>query len=239
MRLDQAIAARFEISRRKARQQIAAGRVLLNRRRVAVASREVSPSDELTLLPETAERLQILALTDDWVAVDKPAGLPTQPTRDRSDPSLEDLVRAQYRSIYLVHRLDRPTSGIVLFARTREAAAKLSSLFASGEIRKTYFAVAEGVLEQDETIDSPIGGKEARTVVRPIRKSDGGTLVEIDLLTGRTHQIRLHLASIGHPVAGDRRYGSTINTSRLMLHAWRLEHAELGTIESPIPPEFT
>ncbi|HEU4521651.1 MAG TPA: RNA pseudouridine synthase, partial [Thermoanaerobaculia bacterium] len=87
-------------------------------------------------------------------------------------------------------------------------------------------------------ITTPIDGKPALTIVRPLRKVEHGTLVEIDLRTGRTHQIRIHLASIAHPVAGDRRYGSTINLPRLMLHAWRIEHAEIGAIEAPIPPEF-
>jgi len=83
------------------------------------------------------------------------------------------------------------------------------------------------------TIDEPIGGKEAITIVRPRSSS----LVEAEILTGRTHQIRIHLASIGHPVAGDRRYGGP-PAARLMLHAWRLEHEELGLIEAPLPPEM-
>ena len=238
MRLDQAIAARFSISRRKAREHIAAGRVQVNRRRVAVSSREVTDRDDLTLLPETTESVPVLSLTEDWVAVDKPAGLPTQPSRDRSHVSLEDMVRSQYRTIFLVHRLDTPTSGVVLFARTRPAAAKLSALFASGEIAKVYVAVAEGSIGEAVTIATPVRDKPARSVVTPLRQAEHGTLVEVSIETGRTHQIRVHLASIEHPVAGDRRYGSVINAPRLMLHAWRLEHEVIGRIESPLPPEF-
>ena len=238
MRLDLAVAARFQVSRRKAREHIAAGRVQVNRRRVAVASRVVSERDEVTLIPEAAEKLRVLAMTSEWVAVDKPAGLPTQPARDRDRVSLEDLARAELRTIFVVHRLDTPTSGAVLFARTQKAAARLSALFASGEIRKTYVAVAEGRIERELTIATPVRGKEAMTLARPLRETALGTLAEIEIRTGRTHQIRVHLASIGHPVAGDRRYGSTINAPRLMLHAWRLEHAEIGRIEAPIPHEF-
>ena len=238
MRLDQAIAARFNISRRKAREHIGAGRVLVNRRRVAVASREVGTGDELSLIAEDSARLNLLATTNGWIAVDKPPGLPTQPMRERSHTSLEDIVRSQFGTIYLVHRLDTPTSGVVIFARTREAAARLSSLFAGGDMRKTYMAIAEGQIDREMTVDSPIDGKSALTIIRPLRRAQHGTLVEVEIRTGRTHQIRIHLASIGHPVAGDRRYGSTINAPRLMLHAFRLQHDEIGTIESPIPSDF-
>lgn len=232
MRLDQAIAAKFGISRRKARQAIAAGRVLVNQRRVAIASRVVGSDDELAVAERT-EPPPLLAVTDDWLAVNKPAGMPTQPPRDRSRLSLEELLRLEYRTIYLVHRLDTPTSGVVLFARTRDAAARLSELFATGAIRKIYIAVIAGSIPEPITIDTPIDGKEALTIVRPA----GESKVEVEIKTGRTHQIRIHLASIGHPVAGDRRYGGP-PASRLMLHAWRLEHPEIGSIEAPIPPEF-
>jgi 23S rRNA pseudouridine1911/1915/1917 synthase len=238
VRLDLAVAARFNISRRKARAQIADGRVLVNRRRVAVASREVNANDELSIISEDAPHANVLASTERWLAVDKPPGLPTQPMRDRSHTSLEDILRGQFGTIYLVHRIDTPTSGVVIFARTKEAAAQLSSLFAAGEISKTYVAVAEGEIDREMTIDAPIEGKPALTIVRPLRRAMFGTLVEIDLKSGRTHQIRIHLSSVGHAVAGDRRYGSTIDAPRLMLHAFRLQHAEIGTIESPIPTDF-
>jgi 23S rRNA-/tRNA-specific pseudouridylate synthase len=231
MRLDQAIALRFDISRRKARELIAAGRVLVNQRPVRVASREVADDD--LRIAEDLPAIPVLKITADWLAVDKPAGVPTQPPRDRSAISLEEMLRIEYREIYLIHRLDTPTSGAVVFARNRAAAARLSELFASRAIRKTYLAVIEGSIEGELTIDSPIDGKEAITIVRP----RGGDVVEAEILTGRTHQIRIHLASIGHPVAGDRRYGGPA-APRLMLHAWKLEHGELGAIEAPIPAEM-
>ena len=229
MRLDQAIALRFDISRRKARELIAAGRVLVNQRPVRVASREVGDDDALRVAEELPA-VPLLRITDDWLAVDKPAGVPTQPPRDRSAMSLEEMLRVEYREIYLVHRLDTPTSGVVVFARNRAAAARLSELFASRAIRKTYLAVVAGAIAAETRIDTPIDGKEAITIVRP----RGGGMVEAEILTGRTHQIRIHLASIGHPVVGDRRYGGAA-AARLMLHAWKLEHEELGVIEAPVP----
>jgi len=90
--------------------------------------------------------------------------------------------------------------------------------------------VIAGTIDRETKIDSPIEGREALTIVRPL----GGSRVEVDIKTGRTHQIRIHLAAIGHPVAGDRRYGGP-SAKRLMLHAWKLEHASIGTLETPIP----
>jgi 23S rRNA-/tRNA-specific pseudouridylate synthase len=234
VRLDQAIAARHaDISRRKARELIAADRVLVNDRPVRVASREVSESDRITIADALPE-LTVIRETGDWVAVDKPSGIPTQPTRDRAQRSLEELLRIRYRTIFLVHRIDTQTSGVVVFAKTKAAAARLSHLFATREIRKTYLALVEGTIDNEVTIDSPIDGKEALTIVRPRE----GRLVEAEILTGRMHQIRIHLASIGHPVAGDRRYGAKAPAARMMLHAWKLEHAELGTLEAAPPADF-
>ena len=99
MRLDQAIAARFpEISRRKAREFIAAKRVLVNERLVGVASREVSESDRIAVI-EDAPQLDVIKSTGDWVAINKPEGMPVQPTRDRQTRSLEELLRVQFREI--------------------------------------------------------------------------------------------------------------------------------------------
>src|SRR5205809_2620583 len=97
MRLDQAIAARFpDISRRKARELIAAGRVLVNQRPVRIASREVADDAQITVAGETPA-LHMIAATDEWIAIDKPVGLPTQPTRDRATLSAEEILRLQYR----------------------------------------------------------------------------------------------------------------------------------------------
>jgi 23S rRNA-/tRNA-specific pseudouridylate synthase len=269
MRLDQAIAARNpEVSRRKARELIAERRVLVNERPVSIASREVRDSDRIAIIDALPPQFEVLKTTEEFLAVNKPAGMPTQPTRDRKQHSLEELLRVQFRSIFLVHRLDTGTSGVVLFARTRETAASLSELFAGRSMRKIYLARIDGSIENEITIDSPISGKDALTIVRPLsfagapafsrlvarvfnsRRQDAGStgrqdggaptddgLVETEIRTGRTHQIRIHLASIGHPVVGDRRYGGK-NARRLMLHAWKLEHEAIGSIEAPPPDDL-
>src|SRR3954451_15400141 len=188
MRLDQAIAARNpDISRRKARELIAARRVLVNERAVSIASREVGPDDRIAVVEDVPE-LAIIRESDEWIAVDKPAGMPTQPTRDREQRSLEELMRLRFREIWLVLRLDTPTSGVVLFARTPAAAARLSAMFANGEIRKTYLAILEGEIGEERVIDTPVQGKSARTTFRPLKENDGSTtLVEAIIETGRTH----------------------------------------------------
>ena len=231
MRLDQAVAARFpHISRRRARELIAKRRVLVNERAVAIASREVRNHDRIVVI-EDKPKLEILKITDGFLAVNKPAGMPTQPTRDRKPVSLEELLRSEFKSIYLVHRLDTPVSGAVVFARTRDAAANLSGLFSSRAVRKTYLARVDPPLLSAVTITTAIDGKEAFTEV------EAGDPITIHITTGRTHQIRIHLASIGHPVVGDRRYGGE-KAERLMLHAWKLEHETIGTIEAPPPDDL-
>jgi 23S rRNA-/tRNA-specific pseudouridylate synthase len=233
MRLDQAIAARFpDVSRRKARELIAAGRVLVNQRPVRIASREIDAAEQITIAPDDTPALEVIASTEEWIAINKPVGMPAQPTRDRKTLSAEEILRLQHRQIFLVHRLDTPVSGVMLFARTRAAAAKFSELFATGAIGKTYLARVEGWVENPSHIDTPIDGKAAHTEIEPM---DGLVLVRIT--TGRTHQIRRHLASIGHPILGDLRYGGA-PAERLMLHAWKLEHASIGILEAPPPIHF-
>lgn len=236
MRLDQAVAARHsDISRRKARELIAAGRVLVNDRPLRVASREVSERDRIAIAEEHAD-VEVIRETADWVAVNKAAGVPTQPVRDRSRRSLEELLRVRYREIFVVHRIDTNTTGVVVFARNRRAAAALSELFASRAIEKTYLAVAEGELTAEQAIETPIEGKTALTHLRARRTIGGNTLIEARILTGRTHQIRIHLQSIGHPVVGDQRYGSAVPAPRMLLHAWKLRHESLGDELIAAPP---
>jgi len=238
MRLDQAIPQRYpQLSRRKARELISQRRILVNDRPVGVASREVSDRDCIAIVEELPE-IEVLREDHDWIAINKPAGIATQPARDRKRRSLEELLRVRYREVYVVHRIDTQTSGIIVFARTRDAAARLSALFASREIRKTYLAVIEGAIDHELTIESAIGGKDAHTTVRPLRRIEDTTLIAAEIRTGRTHQIRIHLKSIERPVVGDRRYGSTITAPRMLLHAWQLEHASLGTLIAPPPADF-
>lgn len=157
-----------------------------------------------------------------------------------------------------VQRLDVPTTGLVLFSLTDEFKPAFDALLAGGGMRKRYLAVAEGsVPETLGRIDAPLGrdrhdphrmrvsrsGKAASTLVRPLCRRDGKTLLMVELLTGRRHQIRVHLASTGHPLVGDVLYGARRCEVGLALHAWREEFAhpvtgERVAVEAPWPARF-
>jgi 23S rRNA pseudouridine1911/1915/1917 synthase len=209
-------------------------------------------------------------LFDDGIvlAVDKPPGLPTHATADPSRPSLvshvERLLAARgVAATPAVHqRLDRDTSGVVLFGLDPRANAGLSRAFAEHLAEKRYLAVTSALREPPSrrfrvsaplapsTADRPavrIGGPDAvpaQTDVLVREVLEGGLLVEIRPLTGRRHQVRVHLAHAGFPILGDAIYGRPdAGIPRLMLHAWRLTlpHPTTGEtleIESPIPPDF-
>jgi len=146
------------------------------------------------------------------------------------EPCLHDLVQQYTSPAFLLQRLDRGTSGVMFFSKLADVNAKLTKRFVRKEIRKTYLALSEGELTEPRTIDAPIArigaikfgvrdaGKRAVTHVTPVASSKTGSLVEVTLETGRTHQIRVHLASIGHPIIGDWLYGER-NAARPMLHA--------------------
>jgi len=160
---------------------------------------------------------------DELLLVNKPSGLLTIPDRyDADKPNLYHLLQAKYNEIYTVHRLDRETSGILAFAKTEAAHRELSRQFQERSVEKIYYALLDGVLPQDAgEIDRPIAphptisgkmittakGKPSLTHFKVIERFQHYTLVEADIKTGRTHQIRVHFAAIGHPLAVDEMYG--------------------------------
>jgi 23S rRNA pseudouridine1911/1915/1917 synthase len=201
----------------------------------------------------------------DIIVVDKPAGLLTISTeREKSRTAyfiLTDYVRkgvAKSRNrVFIVHRLDRETSGILIFAKNEEAKFRLQSLWQ--DTKKRYLAVVHGRCEkQAETITTylaenqahgvyatrdPRKGKLSQTAYKVLKQTKDYSLLEIALLTGRKHQIRVHLAGIGHPVVGDDRYGKEHKRQRLALHAYSIsfKHPFSGeplTFETKVPPFF-
>lgn len=187
--------------------------------------------------------------------VNKPAGLVVQQRMFEPDePFLHELVQRHTSPAFLMQRLDRGTSGVIFFSKRTDINAKLTRQFEKKRIRKTYLALCEGELGEGQTIDAPItrigaikfgvrdGGKRAVTHCRPLAYTSAGSLIEIELETGRTHQIRVHLSAIGHPLAGDWLYGER-NETRPMLHAAGLElmHPLTGKhfrVEAPVPDDF-
>jgi 23S rRNA pseudouridine1911/1915/1917 synthase len=256
------------------------GRPEKPRRRLAPGQRieiRIPDPTPLVLAPE-AIALHILHEDADLIVLSKPAGLVVHPGAGRSSGTLVHALLAHCGHLPgiggverpgIVHRLDRDTSGALVIAKTELAHLGLSQQFKTRQVEKRYLALVHGEMAAAAgRIEAPIGrhahnrkrmdvrregGREARTCFRVLRRLPGMTLVELDLETGRTHQIRVHLAHIRHPVVGDQVYGGRQErreaglharwVSRQMLHAWRLgfRHPRTGIwleFTAPIPEDF-
>lgn len=211
---------------------------------------------------------------DGWLlAVDKPAGLACQPPRQRTpgEWTVHELAAARIAArdgrrgeLLLIHRLDRVTTGVFILARQHDAARALAKSWSSGTVHKRYLAIVAGDPgDEPRVVAAPLGadrlvpgrqrvaknGRDARSELIPLARSGALGLVEVRPLTGRTHQVRVHLAHIGCPVAGDTLYGGGGSpgdggpVSRPFLHAWRIElpHPRTGrtmSIEAPLPQDM-
>jgi 23S rRNA pseudouridine1911/1915/1917 synthase len=227
----------------------------------------VTPED-LPPLKATAEDLPIEVLYEDEavIAVNKPAGLVVHSGAGTHSGTLVNRLVHHFSSLSkiggdqrpgIVHRLDRGTSGVMLVARTDAAHRALAAQFAGRTVEKIYVALVEGRTTDSGRIDTPIArdparrtrmtarlghGREAHSEFRVRQRFERFTLLEVRIGTGRTHQIRAHLASIGHPVAGDRVYGARAG-KRIFLHAGRIGFTSPATgervsIEAPLPVEL-
>ena len=271
LRLDQLLARRVaELSRRKARLVIDIGGVFVDRARVKVASRTVRVGQQVEVVlgntlaratPELGRSARAadvdrlppyrLVFEDEAIiVVDKPAGLVTAPTPESDRGDLYDQLRRRDTGpVFLVHRLDLPTSGLLVFARSEEANRVLGAAFARHDIEREYVAVVAGTLSGTRTIDRPIGGRRAVTHVTAAEALPGATRLSVRLETGRSHQIRIHLAGEGHPVLGDPQHGGETARRfprpppRLALHARLLGFAhpisgERVAFEAEPPPDL-
>jgi tRNA pseudouridine32 synthase / 23S rRNA pseudouridine746 synthase len=190
--------------------------------------------------------------------VDKASGVCViQPRRRESGTPLVEQVASHLNAkAWTVHRIDRATSGLVLFAKDAEAHRELSKAFERREVEKTYLAMVEGDVASPGVVTSPLKdrgsgrvsvypqGKSAETRFEPKGKSGSRTLLEVRPLTGRRHQIRVHLYSIGHRIVGDPLYGKPKgDEGRMLLHAWKLRISqgvwgEAREFTAPRPKEF-
>ena len=278
LRLDQALAGLLpEHSRSRIKQWIEAGdvrvdglaaaprRTLRGGEQVEIAMPARAPMrDEPQDIP-----LVVRYEDDDLLIVDKPAGLVVHPGSGNPAGTLLNalLHRLPAQSALpragIVHRLDKDTSGLMVVAKREAAQAALVRALATHQVRREYLAVARGNVERALTVDAPIGrhpvarttmavvarGKPARTHVRVVERFGIATLVRCQLETGRTHQIRVHLAAIGHPLVGDPDYGGrrakggVLDFPRQALHATRLAlvHPRTGAalgVDSPPPADL-
>ncbi len=268
-RLDQLLTERHsDINRSTWQKYIKAGYVTVNDTVVTKASTEISSADRVaTNIPEGTDysehKLPIIYLDDDVIVINKPAGILTHSKGAMNDEfTVAEFFRG-YTTVGLdtnrpgiVHRLDRDTSGVMIGARTPESFERLKAQFANRKAKKTYLAVVAGTPKQLEaTINVPIArnpnapstfrpdskGKEAVTDYEMIASHGDTSLLALSPHTGRTHQLRVHLAHIGTPIVGDRVYGKP--AERLLLHAHKLEVTTVPeqrhTFVAPVPSEFT
>ena len=204
--------------------------------------------------------ISILFEDEDVIAVDKPEGLAAIPPRGPQGDSLLELLGTQREErLFVVHRIDKDTSGVIVFARNAQAHRFLNQQFEARQVEKAYLALVHGVVAENAgTIEQPLRqcgsgrvavdgkrGKPSITEFRVVERFGSHTLVEAHPRTGRRHQIRVHLYHLGHPIVGDPLYGEKARQKdfpRLMLHAQRLT-AQLPsgtdlTVEAPIPESF-
>jgi 23S rRNA pseudouridine1911/1915/1917 synthase len=230
-------------------------RVIVEERKEAVPSAENIPLD-------------VVYEDDDLAVINKPAGLVVHPAPGNKEHTLVNALLGRFHDLSdinpdrpgIVHRLDKETSGLLVVAKNNSAHLSLAKQFEKHTIKRIYVAVVRGKVEFDQdVIELPIGrhpvkresmavsfnedSRSARTLYRTLKRTDKFSVMELEPYTGRTHQLRVHLAFLGHPILGDKKYGKHNDFSRLALHAKILgfSHPRTGKFiefKSEIPEEF-
>lgn len=267
-RLDHYLAERYpQISRAFLQKLCNSEQVLVNGK-PAKSGFKLRPSDEVTVLYDMAgiEKIEdidlpILYRDKDVLVINKPAGVISH-ARGKywNEPSVASFIRQLTNQdgerAGIVHRLDRATSGIMICAKTTDAMAFLQKQFADRGVKKTYIAIVSGHVEPPQAIiDMPIernpkapstfrvgpNGKTAQTAYKVVKSSEKYDEVELEPKTGRTHQLRVHMASQGHAIVGDTLYGGE-PSERLLLHAYKLvitlPNGKEHNFTAPTPAEF-
>ncbi|MDR1511620.1 MAG: RluA family pseudouridine synthase [Endomicrobium sp.] len=216
---------------------------------------EFEEGKSLSIRPENI-KFNIIYEDIDIIVVNKPAGIVVHPSYGHSSGTLLNaLIRysnGNYKLPYLVHRLDKDTSGVIIFAKNEKAKVDISKQFKNRNVKKIYYAAVKGIIiENRGKIEAPLGRspqnrklmtvnslakKMAITEFKTVLRCDGYTLLEVKIITGRTHQIRSHMKYINHPVVGDQQYGGpkTINGkqfNRQMLHSYNISFMHPRTMK--------
>ncbi|HSW85751.1 MAG TPA: RluA family pseudouridine synthase [Candidatus Saccharimonadales bacterium] len=269
-RLDQYVVANIQhLSRSAAVKLIESGQVKVNKIPMLKPSYRVQPEDKIFIRTEASVKkippiidMPILFENEDFVVINKPSGILTHSKGDYN-PEATVATWLSYRSpamvgdrAGIVHRLDRATSGVMIVAKSSESLQWLQKQFSQRKVKKTYIAIIEGQPKEPAAlIDMPIErnpkhpqtfrvgshGKKAETGYKVISNSNKYSYIELKPTTGRTHQLRVHLKQLGHPILGDNLYGG-LSADRLYLHAKELEittpDKKRRIFTSTIPEEF-
>ncbi len=269
-RLDQYVVRQHPIfSRSFAVRLIEEGNVVINGEANTKAGYKLRPGDDIVITYDEAAQelipdieLEVVYEDDDCVVINKPVGVLTHSKGSfNPEATVSTWLRSRMKAMSgeragIVHRLDRATSGVMICAKTPEALSWLQKQFSQRKTKKTYSAVVAGTMTESEAIiDMPIernpkkpqtfrvgnNGKSALTAYKVLKTDGKHSLLELKPTTGRTHQLRVHLEKLDHPILGDTFYGGK-PAKRLYLHAKSLEitlpSRERKTFEVPVPPEF-
>jgi 23S rRNA pseudouridine1911/1915/1917 synthase len=276
-RLDVVVADRLSLTRADAQRAIGGGRVRVDgvlrpkSHRLAGGERVSVDVAGMGDVPPEGPPVEVRYRDPSLLIVSKPAGLPTHPTAGRLTGTLVNRLVGMGLPLSsaggplrpgIVHRLDAGTSGLLIVASTDQAHLALTAMLRRHEVDRRYLALVRGVVAHDWfAVEAPLGrvgprirvravtGKEAETFFEVRNRFDRATLLDAAPTTGRTHQIRVHLSAVGHPVLGDRSYGgggddaNRLGLTRPFLHSWRLsfDHPITGEridVEEPLPPDL-
>ena len=208
------VAGRLQISGSQAKKLLDARQVFVNNKRVWIASYKLKPGDmvevnaEKLLQAKKPDRVEKIYEDEQYMIFNKPAGLNTN-----GPHSFEHLLRMKFHipALTAVHRLDKDTSGCLIMAKSNEIFEKTKELFKAREVKKVYMAIAMGKIEQTHMIlKNPLGGREAVTKFMVIKSNNLASLLRVEIVTGRKHQIRRHLKGIYHPIIGDKHYNRNL-----------------------------
>ena len=261
-----------ELSVAEGRALVKAGAVYMGHLRVRVPTVRVVAGERITVYPEALEHKSLASAAvrfvhrdATFVVLDKPAGVPVAQTKQSSRGTLSEALRRVLSQegmarpyVGLVHRLDMAASGLVLFTIRDVANKSVYRQFVDHSMQRQYLVLVQGAIDEPVSCDAPLvegsdgrvrigepgepRARPAQTTFVPVRRVGSDTLVEASLTTGRTHQIRVHAAHLGHPVVGDIKYGAAQGETTLHLHAHRLAFAHPLTGEPVVvtstPPEW-
>jgi len=266
LRLDDAVSKLFDnVSKSEIRRIIDLGGCTVNKVMTRVASKPLQEGDEVTIglmekerfIDVKYEKTDLLYEDNNFLALCKAPGINSQRTPYQLKGTVEYAVGMYLKQlgvkepVRVVHRLDRGTSGVMFFPKNKQAATYISASLKNGEVTKTYFAIVLNVPQKTEwQVDKPIGklnkfrygvtnpGRKAITNFKTISSSENGALIQVTPITGRTHQIRVHLAHSGYPIVGDRIYGGA-EASRMMLHCYSMSFIDNSgkQIKAIAPPD--